>query len=776
VKAAEEGIKKRARFAKHAYHSQFRVGNRGEVVSFPRTVAVSYPYVPDRPFGRPRGLITQPDGSQPSPDVGLAITDGELDAVARDIVSGTGAKANVGRLKKRIMAGRGLCQDPVRALDDNAESDAEEESADEEPADNDHDDDSYPDPNARGQKRRRTLSDRALSPSAQHVTIDGSKKKCHCDSKPDSNGISRALRKKIERLDTVMYNAKARAVCGAALAELSVALMDGQFCCFNHLTLAADKVGFYKHNRKHAQLEGLIHKYAGLGHAVTDWLATEEAFMLVKPTARPENVFDKMKLANYMPDASQLERVTVTQERANAILDEVCPGMRAAWTKDGDVVTGVFRWLCDAGLVDGLREEYRMYKHHLRLPPSQSDLGWLRNAHHTVFQQLIRMDPLYYLLYVCLRPDHATSLLSYVYYAKLASPLREDPLHPGDVLPASKTFFRHIDLNMERVLEDDAAANIIQGSVSLTDEDEDNCTEVLPGLHDKFDAYWADLRKRGAPVSSGFVNAFTDEHFTDADKEKYQTNWRKDVCATGDARISSPLAPHGSTGPVCTTERMTALPWFVKIRADGVHLDMIDSGTADEVASAHRNLTHCVKSPSGKANIYGSPSQPFPAAIHLETKYHLPGAAVGRHSYDNWLVKKEQRVLFGTDSEARASLVRQIREDLGRNAHEALKLVKEAEVACFGNKSYFQTTNGNGGVAPPVDSIPAEKARVLADNAAEVEGDRVRAGIQDEIDNQDMSPAAGGMNASSATVLREQDKFHPLNVFAPARLWEGDRR
>jgi hypothetical protein len=147
-----------------------------------------------------------------------------------------------------------------------------------------------------------------------------------------------------------MYNAKARAVCGAALAELSVALMDGQFCCFNHLTLAADKVGFYKHNRKHAQLEGLIHKYAGLGHAVTDWLATEEAFMLVKPTARPENVFDKMKLANYMLDASQLERVTVTQECANAILDEVCPGMRAAWTKDGDVVTGVFRWLWDAGL------------------------------------------------------------------------------------------------------------------------------------------------------------------------------------------------------------------------------------------------------------------------------------------------------------------------------------------------------------------------------------------------------------------------------------------
>ena len=73
------------------------------------------------------------------------------------------------------------------------------------------------------------------------------------------------------------------------------------------------------------------------------------------------------------------------------------------------------------------------------------------------------MDPLYYLLYVCLRPDHATSLLSYVYYAKLASPLREDPQNPGKMLPASKTFFRHIDLNMERVLQDDAAATSSKG-------------------------------------------------------------------------------------------------------------------------------------------------------------------------------------------------------------------------------------------------------------------------------------------------------------------------
>lgn len=181
--------------------------------------------------------------------------------------------------------------------------------------------------------------------------------------------------------------------------------------------------------------------------------------------------------------------MAVTQARADAVLDEVCPGMRAAWAKDGDVVTGIFRWLTDAGLVEGLREEYRMYKHHLRLPPAQSDLGWLRNAHHTIFQQLIRMDPLYYLLYVCLRPDHATSLLSYVYYAKLASPTCEDLHHPGNMLPASKMFFRHVDLNMERVLEDDAAALIIQGSVSLIDEDEENCTEIIPGLHNKFNTY-----------------------------------------------------------------------------------------------------------------------------------------------------------------------------------------------------------------------------------------------------------------------------------------------
>jgi hypothetical protein len=132
------------------------------------------------------------------------------------------------------------------------------------------------------------------------------------------------------------------------------------------------------------------------------------------------------------------------------------------------------------------------------------------------------MDPLYYLLYVCLRPDHATALLSYVYYAKLASIERRDV--EGKVLaPASQTFFRHIDLNIENVLQDDATGLIIQGSVSLTDEDQDNCTEMIPKLHARFAEYWADLQERGVPQSGGLVNAITDRHFTETDKLKFQT-------------------------------------------------------------------------------------------------------------------------------------------------------------------------------------------------------------------------------------------------------------
>jgi len=82
----------------------------------------------------------------------------------------------------------------------------------------------------------------------------------------------------------------------------------------------------------------------------------------------------------------------------------------------------------------------------------------------------MRQDPLYYMLYYCLRPDKQTVLISYPYYIKAT-------------VPGEQTFFRHIDVNIPDLINHNRGANMIQGSVSLDDETEDNYTEIIPSTY-----------------------------------------------------------------------------------------------------------------------------------------------------------------------------------------------------------------------------------------------------------------------------------------------------
>jgi len=105
-----------------------------------------------------------------------------------------------------------------------------------------------------------------------------------------------------------------------------------------------------------------------------------------------------------------------------------------------------------------------MYVHHAR----RKRRGWVRNCYYSQAQQIIRMDPLYYLLNVCLRKDHLQWLVSYPYYIKSTT-------------EGESTGFKHLDLHPEYLLQYGESA--IQGSASLTDEDDSGCTMIVPGMH-----------------------------------------------------------------------------------------------------------------------------------------------------------------------------------------------------------------------------------------------------------------------------------------------------
>jgi hypothetical protein len=116
--------------------------------------------------------------------------------------------------------------------------------------------------------------------------------------------------------------------------------------------------------------------------------------------------------------------------------------------------------------------EFDMYQHYLRKINGKSNYGWLRNMFYSTGQQLMRQDPLYYMLYTALRPDKAWRLVTYLYYAKFAQ--------LGD-----NTYFRHLDLNIPTLLSQDRGCNMIQGSVSLDDESEESCTVIMLGMQNK---------------------------------------------------------------------------------------------------------------------------------------------------------------------------------------------------------------------------------------------------------------------------------------------------
>ena len=96
--------------------------------------------------------------------------------------------------------------------------------------------------------------------------------------------------------------------------------------------------------------------------------------------------------------------------------------------------------------------EFEMYEHHLRKQNGKSNLKWARNMWHSLVQQAIRQDPVVYALYVAARGDGNWRLVSYPYYTRLS--------HMGD-----STEFRHIDINIPRLISSGRGRNLVQSAV-----------------------------------------------------------------------------------------------------------------------------------------------------------------------------------------------------------------------------------------------------------------------------------------------------------------------
>lgn len=325
----------------------------------------------------------------------------------------------------------------------------------------------------------------------------------------------------------------------------------------------------------------------------------------------------------------------------------------------------------------------------------------------SILQQAMRQDPAYYRLYAALRPDQQWRLVTYPYYTKFA--------RPGD-----KTYFRHIDLNVPSLINAERGAALIQGSLLLDDEDDDNCTVLIAGMQHKLADWWARCVAQGQETD-GFVHRITETMFTEEDANVLGCSWKKVPCRRGEVRVTLPHLPHSQDGPASIVRR-TMLPWFIGVQGDHQTLDILEAGTWDELAISHRDLEAPRSTPSGLANRYGAIPYRFPAAVELTGLGALSDALVCRRRWTSAAVLRERDILLGADRDAAAQFISQWRERAVIEIVAAFNLVRSAEARHFGEASFFYHLHRQRELGVPIPILDSEEED-LADESDDEEGD-----------------------------------------------------
>lgn len=438
--------------------------------------------------------------------------------------------------------------------------------------------------------------------------------------------------------------------------------------CFPHTKAMGGHIGLMLQYLKWDQLEGRLRRIheerLNIGKLKTD-PATYHWFRRLNRPARPEDALGPYKFKH-------APAIPFTYDQ-RALLECFGGDVLAQWERDGTVNVDVFGWWFNGLSGRFVLAEFDMYRHHLRRINGKANLGWLRNMFYSIGQQLMRQDPVYYMLYTALRPDQQWRFVSYPYYAKYA-------------VKGDSTQFRHIDLNVRQLISSNRGGAMIQGSVSLDDEDELNCTMVLPGMQWKLGEWWQRVCERGQQAD-GFVYRLTPQVFTREDATALGTDWKGVPCRRGEVRVTLPQIPHGA-GPSTGTRR-TMLPWFVGVQDDLESLEVVEGGTWSDLSKAHRDLTSPTATPSGHPNHYGAIPYRFSAAVELTGIGALSDALVCRRRWDSPQVLHERDVVLGGDRSAVKEFVLAWRNRAEKLAVEAFKTVEAAERAAFGAKSYF---------------------------------------------------------------------------------------
>ena len=450
--------------------------------------------------------------------------------------------------------------------------------------------------------------------------------------------------------------------------KLLARMQEFEWICYPHAKAMGGHLGLMVRSLEHQQLMGRMKEIHDNRLQLGRLKTQKETFAWFRVENRPSRPSDMLGPYKFVHENARGFSFDQTRLLERLGVDS------KVWQSEGSVNVLVFDWWFKGPIGQIIQKEFEMYRHHLREINGKPNYGWLRNSFYSIGQQLMRQDPVYYALYAALRPDKQWRLVSYPYYAKYA-------------VAGDRTYFRHIDVNVPDLLGSARGSNMIQGSVSIDNETEQDCTVIIAGMHNKLREWWEHCVSRGQETS-GFVHRITEQMFTRGDAQKLGVDWKRVPCQQGEVRVTLPHIPHGSDGP-CARTRRTMLPWFVGVQEDHEALEVIDGGTWSELSVAHRDLISPKATPSGLANRYGAIPYRFPAAVEVSGLGALSDALVCRRRWDSPAVVEERDMMLCGRVEAVEEYIRKWRERATRVAEEAFELVQREEERVFGKRSFF---------------------------------------------------------------------------------------
>jgi hypothetical protein len=114
--------------------------------------------------------------------------------------------------------------------------------------------------------------------------------------------------------------------------------------------------------------------------------------------------------------------------------------------------------------------KFETYRYYYRFMDFLENRDILPNILHSLIQQLVYQDPALYMLMVALRPDYAYRLMAIPYHIQTSR-------------PRDNIVYRHLDVNLDRLVKHSQRNNIIQCAISFENEKAPNCTYVMRGMH-----------------------------------------------------------------------------------------------------------------------------------------------------------------------------------------------------------------------------------------------------------------------------------------------------